>query len=76
MLGLKKWKLACLNNDLDLMFPNEAGGAMNYSNMVKRYFQKALKAAELPRIRFRDLRHTYQAFCFSKGKTSNTSKVS
>jgi len=31
---------------------------MNYSNMVQRYFFPALKSADLPRIRFHDLRHT------------------
>ena len=56
---LKKWKLACPQNELDLVFPNEAGEPINYSNMVRRHFLPALKAAELPRIRFHDLRHTY-----------------
>ena len=40
ILELKKWKLACPKSDLDLMFPNEAGQPMNYSNM---YFITALK---------------------------------
>jgi integrase len=55
---LKKWKLACPQNELDLVFPNEAGEPINYSNMVRRHFLPALKAAGLPRIRFHDLRHT------------------
>jgi integrase len=56
---LRKWKLACPPNDHDLVFPNEAGEPMNYSNMVQRHFFPALKAAGLPRIRFHDIRHTY-----------------
>ena len=55
---LKRWRLACPTNNLDLLFPNEAGGPVNYSNMVQRYFLPALKAADLPRVRFHDLRHT------------------
>jgi integrase len=55
---LKKWRLACAANDHDLVFPNEAGEPMNYSNMVQRYFLPTLKAASLPRVRFHDLRHT------------------
>jgi integrase len=55
---LKRWRLACPTNGLDLVFPNEAGGPMNYSNMVQRYFFPALKVADLTRVRFHDLRHT------------------
>ena len=55
---LKRWRLACPTNSLDLILPNEAGGPMNYSNMVQRYFFPALKGANLPRVRFHDLRHT------------------
>jgi integrase len=59
MTELKKWKLACPKNQLDLIFPNAAGKAMNYCNMVNRHLIPALGASELPRIRFHDLRHTY-----------------
>jgi len=45
--------------DLDLVFPNEEGGPMNYINMVQRHYRKALRDAEIPQIRFHDLRHTY-----------------
>jgi integrase len=41
-----------------LVFPNEAGEPINYSNMVRRQFLPALKVAGLARIRFHDLRHT------------------
>lgn len=59
MMQLKKWKLACPANELDLVFPNDAGGPVNYSEMVQRHFFPALEASKLPRIRFHDLRHTY-----------------
>jgi integrase len=65
---LKRWKLTCPINDLDLMFPNDAGGPINYSNMVQRHFLPALKAAGLPRIRFHDLRHTYASLMIEQGE--------
>jgi integrase len=68
MTELKKWKLACPKNELDLIFPNEAGKPMNYSNMVNRHFFPALKAAELPRMRFHDLRHTYASLMIEQGE--------
>jgi hypothetical protein len=39
-----------------LVFANDAGEPMNYSNMMQRHFFKALKDAMIPRIRFHDLR--------------------
>ena len=65
---LKKWKLSCPRTDLDLMFPNPAGAPMNYSNMVQRYFLPALTKAEIPRIRFHDLRHTYASLMIEQGE--------
>jgi integrase len=65
---LKKWKLACPQNKLDLVFPNKAGAPINYSNMVTRYYHPALKAANLPRIRFHDLRHTYASLMICHGE--------
>jgi integrase len=56
---LKEWRLACPANSLDLVIPNKAAEPINHSNMVQRYFLPALMAAELPKIRFHDLRHTY-----------------
>jgi integrase len=68
MTELRKWRLACPVNDLGLMFPNDAGGPINYSNMVLRHFLPALKAAGLPRIRFHDLRHTYASLLIEQGE--------
>jgi len=65
---LKKWKLACPKNDLNLIFPNEAGKPMNYSNMMNRHFIPTLKAAHLPTIRFHDLRHTYASLLIEQGE--------
>jgi integrase len=47
MAELKRWRLACRFNELNLIFPNEAGGPLNHNNVVSRYFEPALKNAEL-----------------------------
>jgi integrase len=77
---LRKWKLACTLNDFDLVFPNEAGKPMNYSNMVQRHFEPALERAGVirrdektkkivgPKIRFHDLRHTYASLMIGQGE--------
>mgnify|MGYP000898447768 CR=1 FL=1 len=52
----------------DLIFPNEEDEPMNYSNMVNRYYKPALKAAEIPKIRFHDLRHTYASLLLAQGE--------
>jgi integrase len=65
---LKKWKLACPKNELDLIFPNNAGEPINYSNMVQRYFLPALRTANLPKVRFHDLRHSYASLMINQGE--------
>jgi integrase len=47
---------------------NEIKGPMNYSNMVQRYYRKALKDAGIPQIRFHDLRHTYASLLLAQGE--------
>ena len=65
---LRKWKLACPQNELNLVFPNRAGGPINYSNMVRRHYHPALEKAGLPRMRFHDLRHTYASLLIDQGE--------
>jgi integrase len=65
---LAGWKLKSGGTDDDLIFPNEAGEPLNYSNMVQRYFLKGLRDAEIPRVRFHDLRHTYASLLLSQGE--------
>ncbi len=66
--ALKKWRLACPKSKLDLVFPNEAGGPLDHGNMTNRHFYPALERAELPRIRFHDIRHTFASLLIEQGE--------
>jgi len=65
---LKKWKLACSPNKLDLIFPNGAGNPIDDSSMLRRHFFPALKKAGVGRIRFHDMRHTYASLLIEQGE--------
>jgi integrase len=65
---LKKWRIKCPQSPFELVFPNEAGNPINHNNMVNRHFLPSLKAAELPHIRFHDLRHTYASLLIEQGE--------
>ena len=69
MADLKKWRVACPPNDLDLIFPAESGGPMNHSVLLRNHFWPALKAAELPKIRWHQLRHTYASLIIEQGES-------
>jgi integrase len=58
---------AAWQTDYDLVFPNTVGGPMDPSHMVRREFAKLLKKANVPRIRFHDLRHTAATLLFAQG---------
>lgn len=49
------------SNERELVFPNEAGKALDRHNLLSRIFWPALKMAGLRRVRFHDLRHSYAA---------------
>jgi integrase len=65
---LRKWKLACPKANLELVFPNEVGKPEHPSNFLRRRFYPALLAADLPQIRFHDLRHTYASLLIDQGE--------
>lgn len=44
--------------DNDLVFCNSIGGCLAPNNVTRRYFLPAIKRADVPVIRFHDLRHT------------------
>jgi integrase len=56
---LKEWQLACPPNKLELVYPNGESRPIDASNLIHRVFLPALKKAEIPKLRFHDLRHTY-----------------
>jgi integrase len=54
----QKLKLGDLYEDTGLVFASERGTPLEPSNIDRRSFKPLLKKAELPNIRFHDLRHT------------------
>jgi len=65
---LKKWKLACLKRELDLVFTTEYGTPEKPANLLCRRFFPAPRRAELPWIRFHNLRHTYASLLIAQGE--------
>ena len=54
--------------DSEYIFPSLTGTPTNSSNLMYRSFKPILKRAELPQIRFHDLRHTCATIRFMKGQ--------
>jgi integrase len=54
-------------DDHDLVFCNSLGRPIERANVVARSFRPALHRAELPIIRFHDLRHTYATLALRDG---------
>src|SRR3989338_8545920 len=52
----------------DLIFCNGGNNPLDPDNIVKRYFQPALRMAGLRMIRFHDLRHTYTSLLIAQGE--------
>ena len=68
MTALKRWKLACPKTELDLVFPGDDDKPLQHGHVGRYHFRPALAAAELPRMRFHDLRHTYASLLIDQGE--------
>ena len=55
---LKHWKLACCVSEHDSIFPSPEGKLSQHDNVVKRYFNSALRLAGLRKVAFHSLRHS------------------
>lgn len=53
--------------DLDLVFANEVGRPVEPQNLLRRSFHPLLTKAQLPTIRFHDLRHTAATLLLGQG---------
>lgn len=58
--------MAGLREDQGLVFTTETGSPVNPSNLRQRSFARLLKRADLPHIRFHDLRHTCATLLLSQ----------
>lgn len=65
---LKKWKLACPVNEHELVFPSPEGRLSFHDNVVKRYFNQALRTAELRQVSFHSLRHSNASMRIQAGQ--------
>jgi integrase len=52
------------------VFCDTHGGYLRKSNFVRKVFKPLLKAADLPDIRFHDLRHSHATLLLATGKNS------
>lgn len=67
--ALRRHRMASrFKDDGDLIFPSEHGTPLDGRNMVRRYFEPALRKAGLPRVRFHDLRHTFASLLIAQGE--------
>lgn len=66
MLEKEKEALDPNYQDNDLVVPSEVGTPINPSNL-RRAFERLIKEANVPRIRFHDLRHTHATLLLANG---------
>jgi integrase len=67
-IGQAKERLACGSEwqDNGLVFPSQVGTPINKRNL-QRHFKDLLRKADLPDVRFHDLRHTCATLLISRG---------
>jgi integrase len=64
---LKKWKLACPNGELDLVFPNTHGNPMNATNWLKHVWHPTRRRAGVRHLTPHSLRHFSGSFLLDQG---------
>lgn len=66
---MKRWRVKSFySQDSDLVFANSLGRPLDPNNTVRNYLYPALEAAEVPKIRFHDLRHTFASHLLDQGE--------
>lgn len=65
---LKRWKLACPVSERDLVFPSPEGKLSQHDNVVKRYFNPALREAGLRKVSFHSVRHSNASMRIQAGQ--------
>lgn len=71
LITLEKLKAGSKYNDIGLLFPNEYGGYIDASNLLKEW-KKALAAAGVEYKKFHALRDTYASLLAKKGTSIET----
>jgi integrase len=72
----EKLKAGALHEDQGLVFATGKGTPLEPQNVVNRDFKPLLRRAELPDIRWHDLRHTCFTLLLPRGVHPNTSRFS
>lgn len=52
-----------------LAFPSETGGPLDGDNFRKRVFYRVIELADVPQIRFHDIRHTFASLLLQQGES-------
>ncbi|MBI4377603.1 MAG: site-specific integrase [Nitrospinae bacterium] len=65
---LKRWKLACPINEDNIVFPSPEGKLSLHDNVVKRYFNQALRKTGLRQVSFHSVRHTNASMRIQAGQ--------
>jgi integrase len=64
---LRKWKLACPNGELGLVFPAADGGVESYVNITRHALNPTLLAAGIAaKYGWHSLRHFYASWCINR----------
>lgn len=61
-------------HDMGLVFANEIGRPLEAGNVLRRSFWPLLKRAELPHMRFHDLRHTAATLLLERASIPRSSR--